>query len=587
MAWAHTSEVLLFVVCITFLLPEGSSTGCDVSVWEQICSSVPNRAADFDGSGNSSVALPIVTLGARWSVSAWLYVREQQQNTDPVEILSLGTGSRGYLLSRNRSSLILQMIANWSVPTALTFQQLPEGEWLHITVVQDGGSFVAYLNGDDPLVVQASTTTSNDTYVFSQNQLGAAWSGKIDNVKVWDRALQRNEITAAMRTVGPTNGLLANWGFDEEGGTFVEDLSGNRRHAVMNSTAKRVTDTECQLYAQPVGCENVTACTLSPNRVAQFPGRGFFQHSHVTLPDVTLESNWSAAVWLFADRTVGTDWADILNLGRPGHRWYLIRRTRGKLTIEMSNNGNKSTLTFHQVPTDEWLHFTIVQSVALVTVYLNGSDPLTRRDENKTMAPYDDEYTFAPSQVGAAYHTDSTWKGRMDNVKIWGRSLEQGEVGQAMRTNGPSVGLLGYWRFDAGVGSVVQDFSGNRRNATMESAVNRTVEANCVLYQWPACPPGQGGADCAVCGRGTWASGGTVEPCIDCSESTTLRSREEFVNKAGLMRPEECTTICSEGYHREDEDDDTSDCVDVDECETGAHFCDVRHSHAHLFCHPA
>ena len=80
-----------------------------------------------------------------------------------------------------------------------------------------------------------------------------------------------------------------------------------------------------------------------------------------------------------------------------------------------------------------------------------------------------------PFTLGAAGVEEDNFKhyrGLIDNLQIWQTALSQSEIQQYMNCppTGNETGLVGYWNFEEGTGSVVNDLSGNGNNGTINGA---------------------------------------------------------------------------------------------------------------------
>ena len=85
---------------------------------------------------------------------------------------------------------------------------------------------------------------------------------------------------------------------------------------------------------------------------------------------------------------------------------------------------------------------------------------------------------------GGAGQDPPSYTGRLDDVRIWNRALDAGQVAaihRDPRTIGDQRGLVGYWSFDEGGGSVARDTAGSN-NATLSDGVK--WESSSVTAQW-------------------------------------------------------------------------------------------------------
>jgi len=85
-----------------------------------------------------------------------------------------------------------------------------------------------------------------------------------------------------------------------------------------------------------------------------------------------------------------------------------------------------------------------------------------------------------PADVAKAgyYYTNSAthhFKGIMDELRIWNRSLSENEIRETMcrRLKGNEMDLIGYWNFDETSGDVLKDLSPNRFNGILKGNPER------------------------------------------------------------------------------------------------------------------
>ena len=68
---------------------------------------------------------------------------------------------------------------------------------------------------------------------------------------------------------------------------------------------------------------------------------------------------------------------------------------------------------------------------------------------------------------------DAGFDGKIDEVRIWNKPRSNAEISATMHQvlRGDEDGLVGYWHFDEGVGTVSKDFSSRDHDAVMSSAL--------------------------------------------------------------------------------------------------------------------
>lgn len=101
------------------------------------------------------------------------------------------------------------------------------GEWTHIAATYDGSTIKIY---QDSTLIDSTPHTgdvSYSTYLFI-GAWGSAFSGIIDEVRVWNVARTQAEIQSTMNEslIGDETGLVGYWTFDEGSGQIVTDGTG-------------------------------------------------------------------------------------------------------------------------------------------------------------------------------------------------------------------------------------------------------------------------------------------------------------------------------------------------------------------------
>ncbi|MCP4137737.1 MAG: hypothetical protein GY754_42630 [bacterium] len=87
------------------------------------------------------------------------------------------------------------------------WEGIPLDQWYHITIVIDEsigsyGQIRSYVNGvhqegfDHPMQFSLLTTDTRKLYIGKKSEWGAAWNGDLDEVRIYNRALSDDEITA-------------------------------------------------------------------------------------------------------------------------------------------------------------------------------------------------------------------------------------------------------------------------------------------------------------------------------------------------------------------------------------------------------
>ncbi len=181
----------------------------------------------------------------------------------------LGSTEYGYVLrcgANGKLSFNIGTTGNWQEAESAAIMSL--NTWNHVVGTFDGSFLKIYVNGDLVGTTSYSGSINTDN---SNLRIGAAvcsigglrhFNGKIDEVKLWNVALSKNNIRNWMcrkTTSSHPNysNLKAYWKFDEGTGTTTADHSVNTNTGTLNSSPTWITsgvplgDTSAASYTSP------------------------------------------------------------------------------------------------------------------------------------------------------------------------------------------------------------------------------------------------------------------------------------------------------------------------------------------------
>jgi len=113
---------------------------------------------------------------------------------------------------------------------------LSTNNWYHIVMTYDNLTLKLYLNGKfENSGIEDGPVGNIETYIYiGSNKAGCGnaypFSGSIDDVRIYNRALSAEEVRYHYNRGGP----VAEWKFDEGSGTAVYDSSGNEFDGVLH-----------------------------------------------------------------------------------------------------------------------------------------------------------------------------------------------------------------------------------------------------------------------------------------------------------------------------------------------------------------
>jgi hypothetical protein len=257
----------------------------------------------FDGV-NDYVDVGAMTFGGAVTVEAWVFV-DQHQFWQRIIDFGNNPGNNTILLSWAGDTGKMcwetyQGDSGTNTQKLITNDVFPTNQWVHVAAVNDGqGNGYIYWNGElkaSGNVLAPLNVTRNNNYIgrssWSQD---AYFKGKMDDARVWNKALSPSDIQANMnRTLsGTETGLLGYWNFDEGTGTTGKNLASN-------SNQNNATLINGATFTAGVPLNTVISGTDIVNNLAQA-----FTPVTISLPDFKQVTNWQGS----------SDWGDYDNDG--------------------------------------------------------------------------------------------------------------------------------------------------------------------------------------------------------------------------------------------------------------------------------
>ncbi|WP_343643628.1 endo-beta-N-acetylglucosaminidase H [Chryseobacterium sp.] len=194
-------------------------------------------ALSLDGSTESGAAGSMNLSGSALSFEGWIKP-SSFKSASPYISSIMGTevsdGNSAFLrlgdasLANNKLQFVVSI--NNVQQKLASATALNANTWYHVAATYDGSNMKIYINGVLD-ATKAQTGSVNSTGAFTVGYLyntSRNFNGKIDEVRVWKRALSQTEISQNMCNVSvPATSLAAYWKFNEGSGSTVQDTSGN------------------------------------------------------------------------------------------------------------------------------------------------------------------------------------------------------------------------------------------------------------------------------------------------------------------------------------------------------------------------
>ncbi|MHC4396828.1 MAG: LamG domain-containing protein [Planctomycetota bacterium] len=465
-----------------------------------------NGALEFDGSGDY-VDFPdgFSDFTGGLTIALWAYPTSNGVWWPKFIDFANGAGADNIIFARFETSDTLAFVV-WSggseggYVTANNVLEL--GVWQNFVVTLDGtGNAVIYKNG---VPVGAGTTyvprniNRTNNYIAKSNWNDDYYKGSIDDVRIYDRALSVEEVEELYES-----GLANLVGLEIVGPNEVaEDFSAQYKAIAHydNSNTRDVTDstdwsvepndiadidaglleteeidksrniTITAEYTEgqnsEVAQKQVSILNICPRGYAlEFDGQNDYVDVGV-IPALGLNDDFTWSFWV--KLKTGNHPADIIignRINEPaGPRDQLIKFT--PLYFTYYNLGYSAKISY-AVPTEIWLHLSVVKEGSQLSYFKNGEivgSTTTTRD--MPSIPFylggDPHSPYGPDEYAAC---------TLDEVSIWNTNRSVTDIQNSLHFNlhGNEPGLIGYWNFNEGEGQITKDLSPNGNDGILGS----------------------------------------------------------------------------------------------------------------------
>ncbi|MBL7066628.1 MAG: choice-of-anchor D domain-containing protein [Candidatus Marinimicrobia bacterium] len=237
-----------------------------------------NYSLGFDGVDDYveiSASDALNNVGNQMTFEAWIYPHALNHNG-----WIIGRNNNWFLLLHNNGTINYAINYNeqWNVSADIQVNQ-----WQHLAVTYNGSEMSFYKNG----ILLHSTSFSQDIMVHSDPVVIGLdainpynyYNGLIDEIRVWNRGLTRQEIQEKMYQSLDTaseTGLIGYWQFNEGQSNTAYDVSSNENHGTIHGAAWSMDVPFYEDYFSPVAPTglpyNIVVESVSINNNSLLPG---------------------------------------------------------------------------------------------------------------------------------------------------------------------------------------------------------------------------------------------------------------------------------------------------------------------------
>ncbi len=341
----------------------------------------------------------------------------------------------------------------------LSSTTLQPNTWYHVALVWDTSinTVTGYLNGVQKFseaqiywpTLMSSVAIGNG---FSTSRY---WKGKVDDVRLYNRALSAAEISKlysggvqTYKTVSQ-QGLVGYWAMNDGRGSLAGDSSGKGNNGTFNG--------------------NLTWVAGKRNGAINFNGASYITASSISLPRFTVSA------WIKPNgNQVGA--AGVISDMYPGYVNYTLAFDGGTTNIF----GGTYNAGWYQTPratltSGQWAHVLTEFDGTYISLYINGAYV------GQTAAPITPQSSGTQLRIGRRWDWADYFNGIIDEVRIYNRALSASEINGLYTLGAQTLnvgqndkltnGLVGLWSFNGPdinwATNTAFDRSGQSRNSTI------------------------------------------------------------------------------------------------------------------------
>lgn len=191
-----------------------------------------NSAYSFDGtqyiSAPDSSSLDFTN---QFTLVAWVYPTSGALSASVAGVISKPRQSdgTGYRLGLNSGAITLAMVSNPGFAEVMAGSRETSNAWVHIAGTYDHNGVRLYRNGalikTEPNINIVLLNSAQPLYIGTEGILGRTFQGKIDDVRIYDRALSDSEILLLYKSglpPAPSGITLIPAGSSTMGNSFAE-----------------------------------------------------------------------------------------------------------------------------------------------------------------------------------------------------------------------------------------------------------------------------------------------------------------------------------------------------------------------------
>ncbi|MDQ3099206.1 MAG: DUF2341 domain-containing protein [bacterium] len=423
-------------------------------------------SVSFDGGAGPNA--DVIDLGDQtafelttFTISGWIYRAGACQFTNcPIFSKGMSTNT-GYSLELSDSSGYKARLSIKDGLQAVTgTTTINTNTWYHVAASIDGKTVKVYVNGileTEAVQTQIPNFTTETAKIGNRNtNVDLTHNGRLDDIRIYNRALSVSEISS-LYDWAP--GPVGYWNADEGSGTTISDSSGN------SNTSSAFTGNTA-FTSGKYGKGLIFDGTDDVVRVLES-----------TSTDVgSTTSSYSVSTWFKTTTNfVANAFLATKNAEASLYPFILYLDSAEEVCFEIGDGTNFPVVCSAAGYNDgKWHYATGVRDVLsdTITIYIDGVKFSSATDTTTGTTANNGDIAFGN---GGVSYVASDYTGSLDDMKIYNYARTPKQIVSDMNGGHPSVGspvgsATGWWSFDEGYGTTVNDKSINDNDLTMAVA---------------------------------------------------------------------------------------------------------------------
>ena len=337
-------------------------------------------------------------------------------------------------------------------------------KWYHVAATFKNGTIKIYVNGKLDVKGTGSLGQNYQPFYIGFGPTGGDeyFSGLIDEVRIYNRALSEKEIKALYEWAPPP---VLHLKFDEKKGQYAYDSSGNGNDGILGGKATSES-------SDP---------TWRSARLCKYGGCLEFDgvNDYVKIQD----SNWlnfsnsdfTVEGWCYSYQLTGDNQKVFMKYGSNTNILYSLGlNSSGYGTFALRDENRVAKIAKYSVNLiGQWHHLAGVKEGNYIKLYVDGI--LRAVEDISTLGSIDTTGNIAKVGMNPVYINDDQFYGLIDDIRIYNYARTQKQIIEDMNAGRPTISSpIGHTvldlSFDEGYGQTAYDKSPYKNNGTIYGA---------------------------------------------------------------------------------------------------------------------